>query len=133
MYPNTFGNNLYNNFIPPQYRMIDQQSQTFSLRGRPVASIEEARASMIDLDGSIFYFPSMANNCIYTKQINLDGTSSLKTYQLVETPTPAPFPSTTDFVTKEEFNKKINEILEQMKGVSDDNDKREPAAFPSSF
>lgn len=40
------------------------------LKGRPVASLEEARASTIDFDGSIFYFPDMANKCIYTKQIN---------------------------------------------------------------
>ena len=133
MYPNTFGNNLYNNFIPQPYRNFDQQPQTFSLKGRPVASVEEARASMIDLDGSVFYFPSMANNCIYTKQINLDGTSSLKTYQLVETPPPQTFPSSTsDFVTKEEFNNKISEILEQMKGVKT-NDDEQPAPFPSAF
>ena len=133
MYQNTFGNNLYNNFIPQQYRMIEQQPQTFSLKGRPVASVEEARASMIDLDGSIFYFPSMSNNYIYTKQINLDGTSSLKTYQLVETP--PPFPQTNEFVTKEEFNSTINKILEQMKGANTDDEpgRNEPTAFPSAF
>jgi hypothetical protein len=46
-----------------------------SLKGRPVASIEEARASIIDFDGSVFYFPDLANKCIYTKQINMDGTA----------------------------------------------------------
>jgi hypothetical protein len=51
-----------------------------------VSSIEEARASSIDFDGSIFYFPDLANKRIYTKQINLDGTSSLKVYELKELP-----------------------------------------------
>jgi hypothetical protein len=37
------------------------------IKGRPVSSLEEARASMIDFDGSIFYFPDVANKRIYTK------------------------------------------------------------------
>jgi hypothetical protein len=61
--------------------------QTFAgLKGRPVASIEEARASIIDFDGSIFYFPDLANKRIYTKQINMDGTALLCLYELREIP-----------------------------------------------
>ncbi len=37
------------------------------LKGRPVSSIEEARAQSIDFDGSVFYFPDIANKRIYTK------------------------------------------------------------------
>lgn len=44
------------------------------IKGRPVSSIEEARAISIDFDGSVFYFPDLANRRIYTKQINMDGT-----------------------------------------------------------
>ena len=47
-----------------------------------VSSIEEARASLIDFDGSIFYFPDLANKRIYTKQINIDGTATLNVYEL---------------------------------------------------
>lgn len=47
------------------------------LKGRPVSSVDEARAASIDFDGSIFYFPDVANNCIYTKQINMDGSASI--------------------------------------------------------
>jgi hypothetical protein len=56
------------------------------LKGRPVASLEEARAMTIDFDGSIFYFPDLANKRIYTKQINVDGTASLNMYELKEIP-----------------------------------------------
>jgi hypothetical protein len=60
---------------------------TFSgLKGRPVASFEEARASMIEFDGSIFYFPDLANKCIYTKQINMDGTALINVYELKAIP-----------------------------------------------
>ena len=57
------------------------------LKGRLVSSLEEARATSIDFDGSIFYFPDLANRRIYTKQINLDGTATLNMYELREMPT----------------------------------------------
>ena len=57
-----------------------------SLKGRLVSSFEEARASSIDFDGSVFYFPDLANRRIYTKQINIDGTASLYVYELREMP-----------------------------------------------
>ena len=55
-------------------------------RIRPVSSIDEVKASVIDFDGSVFYFPDLANKKIYTKQINLDGTASLNMYELKEIP-----------------------------------------------
>jgi hypothetical protein len=48
--------------------------------------MEEARASIIDFDGSIFFFPDLANKRIYTKQINMDGTTLLSVYELKEIP-----------------------------------------------
>lgn len=86
------------------------------LKGRPVASLEEARASIIDFDGSIFYFPDLANKCIYTKQINADGTAQINMYALTEIPIvpeqkPPAF-NLQNFVTKDEFNQAINQLLE---------------------
>lgn len=54
------------------------------LKGRPVSNVEEARSSMIDLDGSLFVFPDVTNKAIYTKQINMDGTASFHTYVRVD-------------------------------------------------
>lgn len=68
----------------PQYaRPVQPQAY---LKGRLVSSLEEARATSIDFDGSIFYFPDLANRRIYTKQINLDGTATLNMYELKEVP-----------------------------------------------
>jgi len=67
------------------------------------------RASAVDFDGSIFYFPNLANDKIYTKQINLDGTSSIKVYELAQLPEPV---QSNSFVTKEEFDKTIKQLLE---------------------
>ena len=86
------------------------------LKGRPVASLEEARASMIDFDGSIFYYPDLANKCIYTKQINADGTAQINVYTLTEIPVvseqkPSAF-DLKNFVTKDEFNQAITQLRE---------------------
>ena len=89
------------------------------LRGRPVSSIEEVRASMIDFDGTTFYFPDASKKSIYTKKMNLDGTASLETYRLVETPLETQ-PSSLEnagFVTLEVFEKTIRNILIQIENL----------------
>ena len=79
------------------------------LKGRLVSSLEEARATSIDFDGSVFYFPDLANKRIYTKQINIDGTASLYVYELREMPVQKEdsgfVPSVEKFVTREEFER----------------------------
>ena len=81
-----------------------------TLRGRPVSSLDEVRAVPIDFDGSIFYFPDLSNNRIYTKQIDLNGQAVFKMYKLTEIPTT----NYTDSVGREEFNKVIAEINAQL-------------------
>jgi hypothetical protein len=87
------------------------------LKGRLVSSLEEARASSIDFDGSVFYFPDLANKRIYTKQINIDGTASLCVYELREMPvvneTSGFVPSVEKFVTREEFERVLAQLLPQ--------------------
>ena len=75
------------------------------LKGRPVSSLEEARVANIDFDGSLFIFPDVANKRIYTKQINLDGTASMKVYSQVEDT-----PSAPAYVTREEFDSVIKNL-----------------------
>ena len=107
MYPQ----NNYSYYQPttPTNQMRYQQP-SLVLKGRPVSSIEEAKAMSIDFDGSIFYFPDLANKRIYTKQINLDGTATLKMYEQTEIPAPAPVESI--YVTKEDFNIAFGELRE---------------------
>lgn len=76
------------------------------LKGRPVSSLEEARATSIDFDGSVFYFPDLANRKIYTKQINMDGTSTLNMYELKEIANN----SSNNYVTREEFETALSKI-----------------------
>lgn len=68
--------------LQQQNQMQSPVQNNYVLKGRPVTSFDEAKASMIDLDGSVYVFPDFANGKIYTKQINLDGTAALNTYSL---------------------------------------------------
>lgn len=76
------------------------------LKGRPVASLDEVRAVSIDFDGSVFYFPDLANKKIYTKQINIDGTATLNMYELK----PIPTVSANDYITRAEFESALMKL-----------------------
>ena len=91
---------------------IQQQNYNQQLpQIRPVSSIEEVRASPIEFDGSIFYFPDIANKKIYTKFINMDGTVSINLYELkdLSTITNQPMDSSS-FITRDEFENVISQI-----------------------
>ena len=100
------------NYYPQQTQQpqipVAQQSRQTGLKGRPVSSIEEARASVVDFDGTIFYFPDLANKCIYTKQINMDGTATLNLYELKQIPISRE--TNDNFVTRDEFETAINQL-----------------------
>ena len=98
--------------MPSQPMQMETQTpmpQNF-LKGRPVVSIEEARAAQIDLDGSLHIFTDIGNKKIYTKQINLDGTATLNVYQLIEDTT------SSGYITRDEFEKAIQSLRAEMSG-----------------
>ena len=117
-------NYMYSNMQQQMVRPAYPSSGLYSNRIRPVSSLEEARASVINFDGSVFYFPDAANKKIYTKQINLDGTALLNMYVLQEIPT-TPQPDT--YVSKDEFQQTVSLLLgeiNKMKGEQNHNDKQ---------
>lgn len=129
-YPQIYPQSMYMSGRPTYMDMMQQTTAYGGIKGRPVASYDEAKASIIDFDGSIFYFPDAANQRIYTKQINLDGTSSLKTYALVQEPIPqkqniSQELPTNNLVTKEEFESTIGNLtneIQTLKGALNKND-----------
>lgn len=95
--------NYYPNlYQAPQKPVVPPQP---TLKGRPVSSIDEVRATSVDFDGSISYFPDLANKRIYTKYINMDGTATVLMYELKEMPA-----ATTQYITREEFEAVINQL-----------------------
>ena len=110
------GQQVVPNYTQSNY-LRTAQSQN-GLKGRLVSSLEEARATPIDFDGSIFYFPDLANKRIYTKQINMDGTATLNVYELREIPimnenlqVPQ---SMNNFITRDEFEQVIGQIQQKL-------------------
>ena len=140
MSPMFYPNYGYNPMLQPQQQRLadlEQQYPQFSqpqprqpisqnfIKCRAVTSIDEAKASMIDLDGSINVFVDMGNKQIYTKQINLDGTASLNTYKLAENTPPIPREpdKSVSYVKQEEletvcnsFNQQIEDLQRQLRG-----------------
>ena len=107
---------MYNNYYPqqPNTSPINPRPNLLTpqfggLKGHPVSSLEEVKASTIDFDGTIFYFPDIANKKIYTKSVGLDGIALLNMYELK--PLPAE-PIEGEFVTRTEFDQALARISE---------------------
>ena len=107
--PQMFAQNPY----VTQPRMPYVEQPQIGIKGRPVSSIEEVKATSINFDGSVFFFPDLANRKIYTKQINLDGTSTLNVYELKNTPI-EPVINPSQYITREEFETALAQIQEKI-------------------
>ena len=95
-----------NYYYPPATNTMTRQQ--IGLKGRPVSSLEEVRAATVDFDGSVSFFPDLANGKIYTKQCNIDGTAALNMYEIKEIPTAADLSQ--QYVTREEFNRALQAL-----------------------
>lgn len=109
----------------PGMAYVEQTSSQMGIKGRPVTSIEEARAISIDFDGSVFYFPDLANKRIYTKQINMDGTSSLNVYEWKNDPVV----NSPQYVTREEFETVLSQLKQALAEQQQQTKEEEPKKF----
>lgn len=113
-----------NPFFQAGYQAFNQRPD---LRGRQVSSFDEAKAAQIDFDGSVFYFPDISHDKIYTKQVMMGGTASVRTYAIVEEKEPVQ----PDYVTKAEFDSVVSELKSALKGVA--NAQPKPAAVSDNL
>ena len=104
--PNNNQYPMYQNPMMQQLTAASSPQPLPMLKGRPVSSLEEVRAAQVDFDGSLNYFPDIANKRIYTKQIQMDGSPLFRMYE----EKPIPNPQNAAFVTKEEFNAAMDEL-----------------------
>lgn len=117
-----YNQNPYFNMMyqPPAQRL--QQYEQFQdparnlVKCRAVTSIDEAKAAMIDLDGSMTIFTDLGHGKIYTKQINLDGTATLNSYAL-EAQSGAEASETRIKARFEEIESDIKALREEIKDV----------------
>ena len=101
------------------------------LKGHPVSSLEEVKATSIDFDGSIFYFPDIANKRIYTKAIDLNGIASLNMYELK--PLPPEGSLSGDYITRQEFEQVINQLVNSIPKVDQESQPKQPSTYKEVF
>lgn len=110
----------YQQPYPQTYNSYTQQANTAQpiIKGRIVTGMEEARAAQVDLDGTISYFPSPAENKIYVKYVGMDGIAVFNVYSMDESNAPtksAVAPATNNGL--EALAKRVDAIENQLKGV----------------
>lgn len=123
----------YDPYIPQSYPQQGQQNmnrpapmQNF-VKCRAVTSIDEAKAAMIDLDGSVHVFTDLNHDCIYTKQITLDGSAAFNVYrkEISEDNKQKPQTNTPLYVEREELSKILDSVDAKIADLStkiDEND-----------
>ena len=63
--------------------------QPIGLNGEVVDSIDVVKAKNVDMSGNVTFYPKADLSEIYTKQLQLDGTSRIVTYRAVQPETTA--------------------------------------------
>lgn len=121
-------NNPYNTYNPynyvPRYNQEPQinnmqpyQNKVTGLNGKVVDSIDVVKATDIQLDGSISYFPIADGSAIATKQLQKDGTSKIAIYKLATDTEEVK----TEYATLTDLNKAISTInIPDIKDIKDD-------------
>lgn len=115
------GPNIVSPYIQPyNFGFMGGQSNNFQnnqfLKCRPVSSRDQAKASQIDLDGSLWVFTDVGNGKIYTKQINNNGTATFHTYTICnDEPEENPTFNSAEYVTKQQFNEVIQNLITAIK------------------
>lgn len=72
----------------PQYNP-QMQTQPIGLNGEIVDGIDVVKAKNVDMSGNVTFYPKADLSEIYTKQLQMDGTSRIVTYRAVQPETPA--------------------------------------------
>lgn len=90
-----------------------QPVQVIGLQGRPVSSIEEAKACPANFDGSQQFFPDKAAGKIYVKYIDLNGLTVFETYEKKHATTAQVAPN------NDELIKQFEELKAEFKKLKD--------------
>ena len=65
-----------------QYQPYQGYGNQMLIKGRMVAGLDEAKAAQFDLNGTPSFFPSLSENAIYVKSIDLNGLPVFQVYRL---------------------------------------------------
>lgn len=112
-------------YQPMQPSQPQQQSQV--LKGRPVSSIEEAKAAQIEYDGSQFLFPDISTGKIYSRRLGLDGKPLFEVYAQVHEQDEASYPAEPaevaslspipDYITKKDLDEAMSGLRSSLENT----------------
>lgn len=109
---------------------LQQQQQRFQmpqppmpqvLKGRLVASMDEAKAAQVDFDGSSTFFPCPAEGKIYEKSIDLNGLAVFKVYRLAQ-PQEQKEPVYAERSSVDNLIKRVDKLEKALGGIGDEPD-----------
>lgn len=103
--------------VQPQSNNFGAQNQPMVIQGKVVDSYDVFKAMDVPLDGSITYFPQVDGSVIYTKQLQMDGTSKVNIYEL-KNPNNNVEQINTNNIQKEDIEKIYQDISEVKKGLN---------------
>lgn len=66
----------------PMYQQQPQQFVVPTLQGKVVDSVDVVKATDVDMNGNVMFYPKSDMTEIYTKQLQIDGTSRILTYKI---------------------------------------------------
>lgn len=107
-------------YSQPQYNP-QMQTQPIGLNGEIVDGIDVVKAKNVDMSGNVTFYPKADLSEIYTKQLQMDGTSRIVTYRAVQPETPAQKDrkSDSDVDVVGMFGQLKTDLLQEISGLKD--------------
>ena len=102
----------------PQYNP-QMQTQPIGLNGEIVDSIDVVKAKNVDMSGNVTFYPKADLSEIYTKQLQMDGTSRIVTYRAVQPETPAQKEKKSDVDMVGMFGQLKTDLLQEISDLKD--------------
>lgn len=90
------------------------------LNGEIVDSIDVVKAKNVDMTGAVVYYPQSSGECIFTKQLQPDGTSRILTYRISPEIPAEPMPqSMSQDALSEMFVQLRQDLLSEINGIKE--------------
>lgn len=102
----------------PQYNP-QIPTQTIGLNGELVDSIDVVKAKNVDMSGNVTFYPKADLSEIYTKQLQMDGTSKITIYRAVQPETSEQKEKKSDVDVAGMFGQLKTDLLQEISDLKD--------------
>lgn len=111
----------YAQTVPTNYQQPQMAQQSMvGLNGEIVDSIDVVKAKNVDMSGAVVYYPQSSGECIFTKQLQPDGTSRILTYRISsDQPTESIQQTMNQDAISEMFVQLRQDLLSEINGIKE--------------